>query len=128
MCETDQSTLCGFDHINGELEHDINHDCSFKPIMHTTQQDKYCKIVTREFPLLSSSGLLSKKDDQLTLVVKYSYNNVKNDIVSVHLKARDIRTNSTQWHSLSLDDVKKIVDVLTAVRNDIVKDEEVVLF
>ena len=120
-CETDQSSLCGFDHINGEL----HHDCDYRPVVHTTTRNKgYCKVITREFPL-QSRKLISSKSDALTLVVKYR----QNEIESIRLKTFDIRSNSTQWHDLSLDDLNTFINVFSAVKNDIEPDsKDVFLF
>ena len=124
ICEYDQSNACGFDHIN----HEIPHDCTYKPVVHTTTKDKYCKVVTREFPLQRTGRLLSSAQDRLTLVVKYQYSNNTNTVLSVHLKTHDDVSNSTQWHELSTDDLKTFINVFTAVKNDIIHDEEVFLF
>lgn len=119
LCDSDQSSLCGFDHIN----HERTHDCKLvKPVHTTKKKQKYCKVITKEFPLNYTKAILASPDDRLTLVVQYQYNTNENSILSIKLKSYDVTTNTTQWHNLSLEDVKTIARVFTSLKNEIEQD------
>ena len=125
LCNDKQCSLCGFDHIN----HEKQNDCTYRPVVHTNKIKKYCKVVTREFPLKHSNAkLLADEQDQLTLVVKYQYSNNENKVDSVQLRVRDQLSNNTIWVDLSVQDLTQIIETCASVNNDIIKDDEVFLF
>lgn len=128
ICPTDQSSICGFDHINGERP---SVDCRI-PEPHTTTLDhKYRKVVTREFPLQENGKLLASRYDPLTLVVRYDYSNKQNNIIDIKLKTFDKHSNLTCWYDLSKDDLNTFIRVFSMVKNDIEADnqqQDIVLF
>ena len=128
-CINDQSSLCGFDHINGDRRQD---DCQLNTAIHNTKLNRdYRKVITREFPLQNTDRILASRFDPLTLVVQYDCSNKRNEVMSIKLKSYNKQSNLTTWHPLSFEDVDVFLRVFNTIKTDLSGEqnaEDIVLF